>query len=167
MQKKPPHNLLLGSDLQSKLGFALVMSRKFYLLTDQRYPIAVGKQKPTDGVPAPQNNGDPNQDVDLETSKQREERLGMGSCVGEGISAEEMVGSMARGWTHPDVTTSRTGEVSLLQTMKIPAGYKKMIRSSVRGEVEECLLLFTPTIEDEDCGWSMVRLTAEVGDVPL
>ena len=148
VQKKPPHKLLLGTDLQSKLGFALVVGRKFDLLTDQPYAIVVGKQKPTDGVPAPQSNGDPNQDVDLETSTQREERLGMGSCGGEGISTEGMVGSTAGGQTHPDVTTSRTREVSLLQTVKIPAGYK-MIRASVRGEVEESLLLFTSTIEDE------------------
>ena len=149
VQKKPPHNLLLGTDLQSKLGFALVVGRKFDLLTDQPYAIVVGRQKHTDGVPAPQSNGDPNQDVDLETSTQREERLGVGSCGGEGISTEGMVGNTAEGWTHPDVTTSRTREVSLLQTVKIPAGYKKMIRASVRGEVEESLLLFTPNIEDE------------------
>ena len=88
VQTKPPHNLLLGMDLQSKLCFVLVVGRKFDLLTKQTYAIAVGKQKPTDGVPAPQSNGDPNQDVDLETSTQWEERLGMGSCGGEGISAE-------------------------------------------------------------------------------
>ena len=46
--QKKPHNLLLGTDLQSKLGFALVVGRKFDLLTGQPYPIAVGKQKPTD-----------------------------------------------------------------------------------------------------------------------
>ena len=149
VQKKPPHNLLLVTDLQSKLGFALVVGRKLDLLTGQPYPIAVGKQKPTDGVPAPQSYGDPNQDVDLEASTQREERLGMGPRCGEGVSAEGVVGSTAGGRMPPEVTTSRTGEVSLLQTMKIPAGYKKMIRASVRGEVEESLLLFTPTIEDE------------------
>ena len=100
-------------------------------------------------MPAPQSYGDSNQDVDLEASTQREERLGMGPRYGEGVSAEGMVGSTAGGRIPPEVTTSRTGEVSLLQTMKIPAGYKKMIQVSVRGEVEESLLLFTPTIEDE------------------
>ena len=149
VQKKPPHNLLLGTDLQSKLGFALVVDRKFDLLTNQPYDVAGEEQQLTDGVPAPQSNGNPNRDANLETSTQRGKRLGMVSGGSKGISGEGMVGSTADGQTHLGATPSRMGEVSLLQTMKIPAGYKKMIRVSVRGEVEESLLLFSPTMEDE------------------
>ena len=42
------------------------------------------------------------------------------------------------------------GEVRLLQTVKIPAGYKKVIRGRVQGGVGSTLMLFTSTVNRPD-----------------
>ena len=51
---------------------------------------------------------------------------------------------------HSDTTTGLTvpvGIVRLLKSVKIPAGYKEMVKAQIHGEVAtNVLLLFTPTL---------------------
>ena len=41
------------------------------------------------------------------------------------------------------------GEVRLLQPVKVPAGYQKLVRGSVDSSIEAGLLLFTPLSGDK------------------
>ena len=42
------------------------------------------------------------------------------------------------------------GVVRLLKAEKIPAGYKKMVRMQIAGDMKAALLLFTPDLWRED-----------------
>ena len=57
-----------------------------------------------------------------------------------------------------------TGVVRLLQTTKIPAGYGKMVRSRVDGEIEAALFLFIPSALGR--GVELADGVVEVGEGP-
>ena len=40
----------------------------------------------------------------------------------------------------------RTGVVSLLKAVKVPPGYRKIVKTQISGDLEESLLLFTPEL---------------------
>jgi hypothetical protein len=40
------------------------------------------------------------------------------------------------------------GEVRLLQAMKVPPGYRKIIRGQLHGAIRGALMLFTPTLDN-------------------
>lgn len=51
------------------------------------------------------------------------------------------------GRRNPSQKSNQAGEVQLLQTVKVPAGYKKIVRGQVQGGEGSTLTLFTSTID--------------------
>ena len=114
------------------------------MLTGKSYAGAVGSPEKTGELETP-CNCDLRQ---LERSVLQEDCLGMGHSGGAGGAiSEEVITSTAGRNVEPLGTMSEIGEVCLLQTTKIPAGYKKTVRVNVRGAVDNALLLFTLTLD--------------------
>ena len=126
VQKDARHSLLLGTDLQARLGFSLFSEtngRKVDLLrADKDGPDHM------DQVEAP--------------SALSEETLPTSTTMAvdqSGQGYEEDPKSLDKKNSY-----SRVGVVRLLQNVRVPPGYKKIIRARMEGELQHRLLLCTP-----------------------
>ena len=132
VQKGAPHSLLLGTDLQARLGLSLSLEshgRRVDLLgaerdrpesKDQGIVAHPPPEKPVP-VAADKTKGDGNQDCEGKNQTNKE-------------SSKENTGAGL-----PPV-----GVVRLLQNVRVPPGYKKIVRAKMEGEIEHSLLMCMP-----------------------
>ena len=128
VQKGAPNNLLLGTDVQPHLGFAMVVKKIGGMLD-----LFSGRGCHCDGGECAQEK----------TSREQADTLsaGQGGCNdGEktfplGASGESGAGQL---------NTTPMAVVQLLQTTKIPAGYGKMVRARVDSEIERIVTVYIP-----------------------
>ena len=127
VQKDAPHSLLLSTDLQARLGFSLFSEtdgrRVDLLRADEDEP---GHK---DGVTAPS----PSLEQSLPTPTSM--------AVNQGGQGPELEDPRAMDKKN---SLSPVGVVRLLQNVKVPPGYKKMVRAKMEGEIQHGLLLCTP-----------------------
>ena len=127
VQKDAPHSLLLGTDLQARLGFSLFSEtngrRVDLLRADEDEP---GRK---DGVTAPSPS--------LEQSFPTPTSM----VVDQGGQGPELEDPRAMDKKN---SLSPVGVVRLLQNVKVPPGYKKIVRAKMEGEIQHGLLLCTP-----------------------
>ena len=117
VQKDAPNNLLLGTDIQPHLVFALMMERPDGKKTD----LLSGQGE-----------------VLYKSPKMLSLPKSAGHCVETPTPVlESQVLSKTPG---PEAD----GEVHLLQAVKVPAGHQKLVRGRIDRDIDEELLLFTP-----------------------
>ena len=124
IQKDAPNNLLLGTDVQPRLGFCLVMKNADGEMVDllrcrEENLTGAAGLKPGELTTSP-SDVVPNVTEEMQPTEAGEE-----------------------------IHSPREGEVRLLQAVKIPAGYQKLVRGSVDRSVEAGSLLFTPHAVEE------------------
>ena len=132
VQKGAPNDVLLGTDVQPQLGFSLLMAT-----SEKRVDLLVGEGPMVwmEGVGRKDREDMPVSPVEKE----------------EGVSTDEALGR-----SQPDVGTGQEnakgldGVVRLLHGTRIPPGYQKLVRASVNRELEKCLMLFTPQVDQPD-----------------
>ena len=170
VQEGAPHELLLGTDVQSKLGFALVVEEETKLVDlltgqekdfAQRNPSSAGgasqsPQTPSSaggasqspqGPSAAEGPTDDSSDAGCTLQTSGED---LGVATSEELTDEEPTPFSL----HPEVDNleedsklpqaARAGVVRLLKAVKVPPGYQKAVRARICGELEHSLLLFTP-----------------------
>jgi len=152
VQKGAPNNLLLGTDVQPQLGFAMVVRK-----TGGVVDLFSGREwECVDGEKA-----------QLETSTGQAESSVVGLSGSGGGAGGRGTDSVPNENIHLECTSdggATVGVVRLLQTTKIPAGYGKMVRARVDGEIAGALLLFTPSAVEG--GVKLADGMVEVGDGP-
>ena len=136
VQKDAPNDLLLGTDLQPRLGFTLSMRKGGGEVVGL---LGGGGDGATTTDTARAEDG-------TDCSNQCKERAGENELVTEESSLLSQI----------------PGEVRLLQPIKVPAGYQKLVRGSVDSSIEAGLLLFTPLSGDK--GLLMADSAVELGE---
>ena len=68
---------------------------------------------------------------------------------GEGTGPEREGVTPLKAPTEQDDPAAGVGIVRLLKTTKVPAGYQKMVRTKIEGEINDALLLFEPLPEND------------------
>ena len=152
VQEGALHELLVGTDLQSKLGFALVAkdeTRLTDLLTGADYTRkdVVHWGAPTGGADqppwSPGSAGGP---------AEHQSNCGSTSQTNSGGQTDEEKAPFGL-HPEPDVAEGESqelcGVVRLLKTVKVPSGYQKTVRASISGKMTHSLLLFTPHLEQQ------------------
>ena len=143
VQAKAPHELLLGTDLQTKLGFALVSEEgtKFVdLLTGGVKSLAPRVSSSAGGAATVLNKDTPlrvGDNTDVVMHDHNQESLP--------FSVHPEIDDNSKSSPSPQVP--ETGVVRLLNAVKVPPGYQKPVRARICGKVEHSLLLFTPQSE--------------------
>ena len=199
VQKGAPNELLVGTDVQSKLGFALVMETAeggVDLLTGERSglmdsqgpePMAQGQTASLDsqtdrnavpdqlqpnestmracgpsGSPSSREPHTPGsaggqmleqtgRGNSSQTPRVQSRHGGKGRALGGGGQPEgQSAQALDAGEGTAEMPERETGIVRLLEAERIPAGYRKMVKTQVLGEEGASLLLFTPGCREED-----------------
>ena len=161
VQEGAPHDLLLGTDLQPKLGFALVAADGTKL-TD----LLTGKEH---SCPTHNNNGGNHSlprkeglDHYLGNSSMGDDSLtplepsSAGGPTQDGdsqLSHDGTDGESTQPSAQPEASERRpidqTGVVRLLTAVRVPPGYMKTVRTQISGELDNSLLLFTPDLSEQ------------------
>ena len=174
VQKGAPHSLLLGTDLQARLGFSLIVEsggRRVDLLRDEgenpedmdqaveSHPPAT---EPSISMPADltEAEGDGGHEREVQNQEEATEENTKPEPMGRAVvshppSTKHSISTPADmtegdGSREQEVrnqekinTPSSVGVVRLLQNVKVPPGYKKIIRAKMEGEISDCLLMCT------------------------
>lgn len=143
VQKEALNQLLLGTDVQAELGIA-VMVKKCDQLRQEECDLKRKQSSPRVRLSGAATNGEKDSAVDSPCAKTREGHQDRDALMKDPDS---------EGRPDPDEpaeTSPQVGVVQLLQTVKVPAGYKKIVRGRVQGGVESTLMLFTSTIDRTD-----------------
>ena len=127
VQKDAPHDVLLGTDLQAQLGFSLMLEshgRRVDLLRE-------------DG-----NQSEPKDQATLSSSPPKPPVLSSpDTSKDDGSQDCEVKRPMTRDKDNTDLEPPPVGVVRLLQNVKVPPGYMKIVRAKMEGEIERGLLI--------------------------
>ena len=125
VQKGAPHNVLLGTDLQAELGFSLVLESnrgRVDLLSQEAQEPSLQEQPTT-------------------PTRQRPKPITTRANNWDGSGPEEIEIDEAK--------QSSAGAVRLIQNVRVPPGYKKIVHARMDDEIEHGLLMCTPCVGGE------------------
>ena len=175
VQKGAPNQLLLGTDVQPRLGIALIV-QEYDLLAHKKHgpprqevlPSRSGntecvKKTRTGSAATTVGHGGLQTCPDFEKSC-KQPVYGHTQPVNESKSCNPSPTTRRKKScqsnlltcvrmereTSMDSPATTTAEIRLLQTVKVPAGYRKIARGLVQGDVGDTLLLFTSTVDIPD-----------------
>ena len=148
VRKGAPNNLLVGTDVQPKLGLSVVARDENGGMTDL---LSGQRMKPeeagSDGQPGLGNNQEPEDDSAPTSGAE------FNTAAPHPVSAD---GDDSRPQPSAD------HEVRLLQTVKVPAGRQKLVRATIRTELVGGPMIFTPSEVTGDL--QMANGVVEVGN---
>ena len=160
VQGGAPHDLLLGTDLQPKLGFALVATdgnKLTDLLTGKEHSCSTHhnscgnrsrphKEGPNDNLGNSSTGDHSLTPLELSSAggptKDGDSQLDHDGTDGESTPSEQPEAAERR-------SIEQTGVVRLLTAVRVPPGYMKTVRTQVSGVLDNSLLLFTPDLSEQ------------------